>query len=526
MDIIRIADGSAKLYPAEEIGAKAANLAHMAALGLPVPPAFVLPIKLCAAIVKKDPGAMDKLKTGLQEGIAFLETQTGRHFGDRRRPLLVSVRSGAARSMPGMLDTVLDVGCTPAAVHGLVRTTGHPRFAWDCRRRFLESYATVVLGMDRGHFAKRIEDMVRAEGVADEPALDSEAIERLALAYQQMIADEEGALPDDPMEALQTAAEAVYRSWMSERASTYRKLQNLEGLEGTAVTVQAMVFGNRGLSSGAGVAFSRDPSTGGPEPVIDVLFASQGEDVVSGSRTPETEAAIIRSLPAVARELRDILARLEREFADVQDVEFTIEDGKLWILQTRAAKRTPLAALRFAIDFAEAGLITPREAVQRLDGVDENALVSKRLVDVPAPLAHATGASAGVASGRAAFDPESAVRFAAGGDPVILLRPDISTADVGGFAASVGVVTAIGGRTAHAALVARQMGKPCLVGCAALRVDVANHRADLAGTAIKEGDWLTVDGEAGAIYLGRFECVVTRPDADLAKIARWRSGGT
>ncbi|MGO9006319.1 MAG: PEP/pyruvate-binding domain-containing protein [Beijerinckiaceae bacterium] len=526
MGIIRIADGSAKLYPAETIGAKAANLAHMAALGLPVPPAFVLPIKLCAASVGNDPGAKQELTDGLNEGIAFLEKATRKLFGDSRRPLLVAVRSGAARSMPGMLDSVLDVGCTPAAVHGLVRMSGHPRFAWDCRRRFLESHGTVVLGMDRARFAKRLDELVAAEGLGTEPVLDSEALERLAHAYQQMIENEYGALSEDPMELLQSAAHAVYRSWMSDRARTYRQLQHLEGLEGTAVTVQAMVFGNRGLSSGAGVAFSRDPSTGTAQPVIDVLFAAQGEDVVSGSRNPQTEDAIARSLPAVATQLREILARLEQEFADVQDVEFTIEDGKLWILQTRAAKRTPLAALRFAIDFVKAGRITPAQALQRLDGLDLNALVRKRFVDVPEPAARATGASAGIAVGRAAFDSASAERLAAGGDAVILVRPEISTADVGGFAVSAGIVSAVGGRTAHAALVARQMGKPCLVGCAALTVDVANHGAQLAGIAIKEGDWLSVDGEAGTIYLGRHDCAVERPEAELAEVARWRVEGS
>jgi pyruvate,orthophosphate dikinase len=525
MGIIRIADGSTTLYPAETIGAKAANLAHMAALGLPVPPAFVLPIKLCAAIVENDPDAKQKLTDGLKEGIGFLEQATGRLFGDRRRPLLVSVRSGAARSMPGMLDTVLDVGCTSAAVHGLVRMTGHPRFAWDCKRRFLESYATVVLGLDRALFAKRLEELVAAEGVGAESALDSEALERLAVAYQQMIENEDGVLSEDPMQLLQTAAQAVYRSWMSDRARTYRQLQYLEDLEGTAVTVQAMVFGNRSLSSGAGVAFSRDPSTGAAQPVIDVLFASQGEDVVSGSRNPETEEAIARSLPAVATQLRETLVRLEQEFCDVQDVEFTIEDGKLWILQTRAAKRTPLAALRFAIDFVNSGRITPAQALQRLDGLDLNALVRKHLVDVQEPAARATSASAGIAVGRAAFDSASAESLAAGGDPVILVRPDTSTADVGGFAVSAGIVTAVGGRTAHAALVARQMGKPCLVGCTALTVDVANHSAQLAGTAIKEGDWLSIDGEAGTIYLGRCDCVVERPQAELAEVARWRNEG-
>jgi pyruvate,orthophosphate dikinase len=523
MKIVRIGNGASQQHSAEIVGAKAANLAHMAALGLPVPPAFVLPVNLCAAIVNGDSHAKHELAEGLREGIEFLEGVTGKRFGDRRRPLLVSVRSGAARSMPGMLDTVLDVGCTLAAVAGLVRMTGHPRFAWDCRRRFIESYAGVVLRVDGTQFSKRRSELVGTEGVAGETALDSEAMERLAKSYQELIEDDDFTMSEEPMEQLESAAKAVYRSWMSERARTYRRLEHLDDLHGTAVTVQAMVFGNRGLTSGAGVAFSRDPSTGAAQPVIDVLFGSQGEDVVSGSRTPETEAAIAHSLPAVAAQLRDTLARLEREFADVQDVEFTIEDGKLWILQTRSAKRTPQAALRFAIDFVNEGLLTPAHALRRLNGVDLDKLTHQRLTDVATPVAHGTGASAGIAVGRIAYDSATAERMSAGGDPVILVRPDTSTADVAGFAVSAGIVTAVGGRTAHAALVARQLGKPCIVGCAALRVGAAGHGGRLAGSAIAEGDWLSIDGESGAIHIGRGHVVAERPEAELAEIEHWRS---
>ena len=523
MQIVRIGNGSTGQHSAETIGAKAANLAHMAALGLPVPPAFVLPVRLCAAIVAGDPQAKQKLFDGLAEGIVFLESATGKQFGSRRSPLLVSVRSGAARSMPGMLDTVLDVGCTSAAVHGLLRMSGHPRFAWDCRRRFLECYAGVVLGLNPAPFVGRLDAMVIAEGVGSAQALDGEAVERLAGQFQQTIDDEDDAVSDDPMEQLRAAAQAVYRSWTSARARTYRRLEGLEDLAGTAVTVQTMVFGNRGRTSGAGVAFSRDPSTGAAAPVIDVLFDSQGEDVVSGRRTPDTEAAIARSLPAVAPQLRETLTLLEREFRDVQDIEFTIEDGKLWILQTRSAKRTPRAALRFAIDFVKEGMITPAQALRRIDGVDLNTLARKHLRDDSAPAGRGTGASQGIAVGRAAFDSESAERLAAGGDPIVLVRPDTSTADVAGFAVSAGIVTAVGGRTAHAALVARQMGKPCVVGCAGLTVDAVNRAARLGGHAIKEGDWLSIDGEAGTVHLGRSEVVVERPDAELKEIERWRS---
>jgi len=522
MHIVRIGDGAATRHSAETVGGKAANLAHMAALGLPVPPAFVLPIRLCAAIAAGDSRTQHNVSGALRDGIAFLEQATGRKFGDRRHPLLVSVRSGAARSMPGMLDTVVDVGCTLAAVHGLVRASGNPRFGWDCRRRFLESYAHVVLGLDQAVLAGRLAQIAAAEHAASAQALDAEATERLARAQLQAIEDEGETVGEDAFEQLENAADAVYRSWMSERAQTYRRLQHLDDLQGTAVTVQAMVFGNGGADCGAGVAFSRDPSTGATQPVIEVLFGAQGEDIVSGNRTPETGAAIERRLPAVAAQLRETLGLLEREFADVQDVEFTIEREKLWFLQTRAAKRTPLAALRFAVDFVRERLLTPAQGLRRLEDLDLDKIARQRLADVPAPAARGTGASAGIAIGRTAFDSKSAERLSAGGAPVILVRRDTSTADVAGFAVAAGIVTAVGGRTAHAALVARQLGKPSVVGCIALELDAAGHGAKLAGSPLKEGDWLSIDGETGQLYRGRGEIVVERPEVELAEVARWR----
>lgn len=523
MDIVRIGGASTEQHSADAIGAKAANLARMAALGLPVPPAFVLPVELCAAIIETDAHAERHLHDGLEEGIAFLESATGKRFGDRRLPLLVSVRSGAARSMPGMLDTVLDVGCTSTAVQGLIRSAGRPRLAWDCRRRFLESYAETVLGFDPAPFAARLAELILAEGVACDRELDSEALERLAADEQALVEDRDDGWLEDATAQLESAARAVYRSWMSERAQAYRRLQNLDHLKGTAVTVQAMVFGNGGLSSGAGVAFSRDPSTGLAQPMIDLVLDAQGEDVVSGRRTPDTEQTIARSLPTIAAELGDILRRLENEFGDVQDVEFTIEDGKLWILQTRSAKRTPRAALRIAIDFVHEKLITRQQALQLIAGIDLAALVRTSLVTADNPVMTGIGASGGIAVGRAAFSSEGAERLSAAGDPVILMRPDTSTADVAGFAVAAGIVTAVGARTAHAALVARQMGKPCIVGCSKLAIDIVADRAQLAGTTVSGSDWVTIDGDGGNIYLGRRETIVTRPEAELAEVANWRS---
>lgn len=523
MNIVRISGGSTGHHSAETIGAKAANLARMAALGLPVPPAFVLPVNLCAAIIDGNPHAERDLRGGLKEGIEFLENETGKRFGDRRRPLLVSVRSGAAKSMPGMLDTVLNVGCTLEAVRGLIRLTGRPRLAWDCRRRFLESYAEAVLSLDPAPLATHLAQLIASENAGSDRELDSEAIERLAADERALIEDHDDGFQEDAAAQLYSAARAVYRSWSSERAQTYRRLQKLDHLQGTAVTVQAMVFGNGGLTSGAGVAFSRDPSTGQPWPMIDLVLDAQGEDVVAGRRTPDTEETIARVLPAIAVELGGILKQLEKEFGDVQDIEFTIEDGKLWILQTRSAKRTPRASLRIAIDLVHEGIITQQEALHRIDGIDLAALNRTALADAGGPVASGIGAAGGVVAGRAAFDSESAQRLAASGDPAILMRPDTSTVDVAGFAAAAGIVTAVGARTAHAALVARQMGKPCIVGCSDMTVDADANRACLAGTPIAEGDWISIDGDSGHIYRGRREIVVTRPESELAEVNAWRS---
>jgi pyruvate,orthophosphate dikinase len=522
MQIVRINGASTEQHSADVIGAKAANLARMAALGLPVPPAFVLPVKLCADIISKNALAERHLRDGLKEGIAFLQDATGKRFGDRRLPLLVSVRSGAARSMPGMLDTVLNVGCTSTAVQGLIRSTGRPRLAWDCRRRFLESFSETVLGIDPAPLQKCLIELTASEGVASDRELDSEALERLAADEQALVEGGDDNWLEDTETQLDAAARAVYRSWMSERAQTYRRLQNLDHLKGTAVTVQAMVFGNGGHSSGAGVAFSRDPSAGTPRPMIDLVLDAQGEDVVSGRRTPDDEETITRSLPNVVSELGSVLKHLEQEFGDVQDVEFTIEDGKLWVLQTRSAKRTPRAALKIAIDLVHENLITPQEALARIADLDLGALVETSLISPDTPVASGIGASGGIAVGRAAFCSESAERLAAAGDPVVLMRPDTSTADVKGFAVAAGIVTAVGARTAHAALIARQMGKPCVVGCSDMVIDTTANRATLAGSAISEGDWITIEGDSGKLYLGRLKTGTKRPEAELAEVANWR----
>jgi pyruvate, orthophosphate dikinase len=508
--------------PAEEVGAKAAILAKVAAAGVPVPPAFVLPIRLGAVLIAGHAEAEKEFAEGLREGIEYLENATGRRFGDRREPLLVSVRSGAARSMPGMLDTVLDVGCTKAATRGLIRLTGNPRFAWDCRRRFLEAYAETVLGLDPAKLFSKRDALIALESAETDRDLDSEALERLVSTYESEIAEVDLEIPDDPMQQLSAAARAVYQSWMSDRACTYRRLQGLDYLEGSAVTVQAMVFGNKGSSSGAGVAFSRDPSTGVAVPQIDVLFEAQGEDVVSGRRTPMTEKELAVIAPAAAEELRRCLVRLERQFKDVQDVEFTIEDGKLWILQSRAAKRTPRAALKIAVDLVREGMLTPAQGLRQIEDLDLGSVAMTKFTGEASPLARGVGAAAGVAVGIAAFDSPRAEQLASAGDPVILIRPDIDTSDVQGMVAALGVLTASGGRTAHAALIARQLGRACVVGCNELEVKPDMRLARIGSLTIKEGDWVSIDGGSGEVFLGQREILTDRPEADLKEIARWR----
>jgi len=456
--------GAAPKMSADVAGSKATQLWRMANLGLEVPPAFVLPTGLCTALNEQVRDSRQALDQGLRKGIARLEAATGRRLGDSRSPLLVSVRSGAAKSMPGMLETILNVGLNDETVHGLIRMSGNPRLAWDSYRRFMQGYAEVVHGVGSADFDRRLSDMMQKEGVERETDLDPEALERLAIDFREIASGLSAQAPKDPMEQLSAAALAVYRSWQSQRAREYRRLNRLDDLKGTAVTVQAMVFGNAGGKSGAGVAFSRSPATGANEFYLDFLFDAQGEDVVSGRRTPSSASQLEARLPQVFKRLQDGARRLEQEFGDVQDIEFTVEDGHLFFLQTRSAKRTPSAALRIAVDLAREGVIDIKTALARVSDIDLDRVGAARFNHPAEPIATAISASPGVASGRVAFDSAYAKQLAAAGEPVILVRPDTSTEDVAGFAVSTGILTAIGGRTAHAAVVARQLGKVCLVG--------------------------------------------------------------
>jgi pyruvate,orthophosphate dikinase len=508
----------------ELAGSKAANLWQMAKLGLKVPPAFVLSTRLCQPINAGDSGAGERLRQLLAQGIGELEHTTGRIFGDARVPLFVSVRSGAARSMPGMLDTILNIGMTQETVRGLIRLTGNPRLAWDSYRRFVQAYAEVTGNTGSEAFAARLAAMVRAEGVECEAELDPEALERLTANYLDEAASLLGQpVPADPRLQLETAAKAVYGSWESERAHEYRRLNKLNKLAGTAVTVQAMVFGNGGGRSGAGVAFTRNPATGARGLYVDFLFDAQGEDIVAGRRVLSHPEYFKERLPEAAAALQEGAARLESHFRDMQDIEFTVEDGTLYFLQTRPAKRTPQAALRVLIDLVHEGLIGESEGAERAARIDFDAASLTRFEGEATAIATGTPASAGVASGKAVFDSARAGGMCAQGDgPVILVRPDTSTADVAGFAVSAGILTASGGRTAHAAVVARQLGKACVVGCTGLAIDEAAKQAKIADHVIKEGDWLSVDGESGEVFPGQRRIVTSRPEAEIAEIARWK----
>ncbi|MFA5122457.1 PEP/pyruvate-binding domain-containing protein [Zavarzinia sp.] len=511
---------------AEVAGGKASLLWRMSRLGLNVPPAFVLPTGLCAAVNRGEGDALSRVDKGLRDGIGRLEEATGRRFGDTRAPLLVSVRSGAAQSMPGMLETILDVGLNSETVHGLIRLTGNPRLAFDSFRRFIQMFAEVVEGVPAAPFEAATTAMIQAEAVAGEAELDSEALERLTHEFQAIVLRESGRpVPEEPMEQLAAAARAVFRSWEGDKAKEYRRLNKLEHLAGTAVTVQAMVFGNGGGKSGSGVAFSRNPATGAKELYVDFLFNAQGEDVVAGRRMPSNATLLAARLPEVAAELKAGITRLEQENRDLQDVEFTVEDGRLFFLQTRAGKRTPRAALRVLVDFVEEGLLDPVTALKRAESIDLDRAGSIRFADEAPAVANAVAASPGVASGRIAFDSARAKALAAEGEPVILVRHDTSTEDVAGFAVAAGILTAVGGRTAHAAVVARQLGKVCLVGCKELVIDQAGQGGSIAGHKLAEGDWLSLDGEAGTVSLGRREIVIERPEQAIAALEAWRKAG-
>ncbi|MGC9018273.1 MAG: pyruvate, phosphate dikinase [Candidatus Bipolaricaulaceae bacterium] len=509
-------EGSAKMK--DLLGGKGANLAEMAAIGIPVPPGFTITTEVCRYYYKNGGRYPEGLEEQVRQGMRFLEETTGRRFGDPENPLLVSVRSGAPVSMPGMMDTILNLGLNDRAVEGLASRTS-PRFAYDAYRRLLSMYGSVVLGIkdEVDPFGEAMEELKRERRASSDLDLTAEDFQNLVARYKEIIRRAGKEFPQDPWEQLWGAIEAVVRSWMNERAKVYRRMYRIPEDMGTAVNVQAMVFGNLGNRSGTGVCFTRDPATGENRIYGEFLLNAQGEDVVAGIRTPNpiskaaktdpTQISLEEAMPEVYRELLRIREVLERHYRDMQDVEFTIEEGKLYILQTRAGKRTGFAAVRIAVEMAEEGLITEDEAILRIDPAEQLSQLLQPIFDPKAKarakvLAKGLAAGPGAATGRIALSAQKAEEMAKEG-PVILVRHETSPDDIRGMAVAQGILTARGGLTSHAAVVARQIGKVAVVGCEALHIDYGKREIRVAGETLKEGDWLSIDGTTGEVLLGK-----------------------
>ena len=497
-----------------DLGGKGASLAEMAALGLPVPPGFTLPTALCSAYLGAGRKLPPDLDAEFDGALAELERTAGLRFGDAADPLLVAVRSGAPASMPGMMDTVLNVGLNDRTVEGLAQRSGDSRFAWDTYRRFIQMYADVVLGLDVDRFERLYEARRRDHG--ERPWSDAE-LRGVTTAFLDLAATESGApFPQDPRAQLWGAIRAVLESWNSRRAVTYRRLRDIPDTPGTAVTIQAMVFGNAGDGSATGVGFTRDPATGAPAPFGEYLPNAQGDDVVSGTRTPRpltqlgriaiggAEPSLEEAMPAVYGRLVAAFRVLEQRFGTMQDVEFTVERGRLWLLQTRSGMTSTTAALRIAADMAAEGLTTPEAALRRLDPASLGRLLHPSVpVDVKREvLARGLPASPGAATGAVVFTVEDAQAYAARREPAVLVLTDTSPRDIHGIHAAAAVLTSRGGATSHAAIVARSMGRPCVVGAGDVRVDAGEGRFTAAGRSVKRGDIVTVDGTSGEVSLG------------------------
>ncbi|WP_296666633.1 pyruvate, phosphate dikinase [Demequina sp.] len=486
------------------LGGKGANLAEMTRIGLPVPPGFTITTEACRAYMAN--GVLPpELRVEVTMAVRRLEDQMGRSLGDPRHPLLVSVRSGAKFSMPGMMETVLNVGLNDESVHGLAAFAGDERFAWDSYRRLIQMFGKTVLGIDGDLFAQALDAHKRARGADSDTGLTAEDLHDLVLDFKEIVREHTGKdFPQKPREQLDLAVEAVFGSWNTERARLYRRRERISDDLGTAVNVVAMVFGNLGEDSGTGVCFTRDPATGRSGDYGDYLPNAQGEDVVSGIRNTLSLADLERLDPAAFAELRQAMRTLENHYRDLCDIEFTIERGKLWMLQTRVGKRTAAAAFRIAQQLVDEHLITMDEALERVTGAQLAKLMFPQFdaAAEPAPLATGMAASPGAAVGAAVFDSATAQAWAADGRDVILVRRETNPDDLGGMIAAVGVLTSRGGKTSHAAVVARGMGTTCVVGAEAVVVDAAERRFAVGDTVVAEGDTIAIDGTTGEIFLG------------------------
>jgi pyruvate,orthophosphate dikinase len=518
------------------LGGKGANLSEMASIGLPVPPGFTISTAMCQRYYDEGGAFPDGLRAEVAQGIAHIEAVTGRRFGDAANPLLVSVRSGARVSMPGMMDTVLNLGLNDATVAGLAQSAGDPRFAWDSYRRFIQMYADVVLELDHGAFEEALEIAKEDKGISLDTEMAAEDWQALVGRYKELVEEQLGEpFPRSVEDQLWGAIGAVFGSWRSERAKVYRRLNDIPESWGTAVNVQAMVFGNMGDSSATGVAFTRDPATGTRAHYGEFLINAQGEDVVAGIRTPQylTKAAreaagaklasMEEAMPVAFAELTRIFDLLETHYRDMQDIEFTVERDALWMLQTRSGKRTAKAALKIAVEMADEGLITREEAVARVDPGALDQLLHPTL-DPSAKrdvIAKGLPASPGAASGKVVFDADAAAERANAGEDVILVRIETSPEDIHGMHAAKGILTARGGMTSHAAVVARGMGRPCVSGAGALAIDLREKCFRIAGLEVRAGDVITIDGTTGEVMLGAVATVQPELAGDFGKLMGW-----
>ncbi|WP_178721606.1 pyruvate, phosphate dikinase [Clostridia bacterium] len=508
-------EGNAKMR--ELLGGKGANLAEMTGLGLPVPQGFTISTEACTQYYEDGRKINDDIQAQIMEYIVKMEAITGKKFGDKENPLLVSVRSGARASMPGMMDTILNLGLNENVVEAIAKKSGNPRWAWDCYRRFIQMYSDVVMEVGKKYFEELIDKMKAEKGVTQDVELSAEDLAVLAGQFKAEYKEKIGKdFPDDPKEQLMGAIEAVFRSWDNPRANVYRRDNDIPYSWGTAVNVQMMAFGNMGDTSGTGVAFTRDPATGEKKLMGEFLMNAQGEDVVAGVRTPSPIAKLQEVMPEVYSQFVDICHILEDHYRDMQDMEFTIEDKKLYMLQTRNGKRTAKAALKIACDLVDEGMISEEQAVAMIDPRNLDTLLhpqfDAKALKAATPAGKGLGASPGAACGKVVFTADDAVAWKEKGEKVVLVRLETSPEDITGMKAAQGILTVRGGMTSHAAVVARGMGTCCVSGCGDIKMDEENKQFELAGKVYHEGDYISIDGSTGNIYDG----VIPTVDAEIA----------
>ena len=516
------AEGSASMK--DGLGGKGANLAEMTNLGIPVPPGFTISTEVCKLYYENGKKYPDSLEGEVAEHLGRLEKLMGKKLGDADDPLLVSVRSGAAQSMPGMMDTILNLGMNDKAVEGLSKKTDNPRFAWDAYRRFIQMFGDVAMGVPAESFENALDDIKVSKGVKLDTELNADDLKKLVNRYKEIYKKNTGKdFPQNPVEQMWGAINAVFGSWMNERAIKYRALNSIRGLAGTAVNIQSMVFGNFGDDSGTGVCFSRDPSTGENKFYGEYLMNAQGEDVVAGIRTPETIEKLAGENKEVYAELVRIRDRLEKHYRDMQDMEFTVQQGKLFILQTRSGKRTGQAAVRCAVDMVEEKLIDKKTAVTRVSPDQLDQLLHPRIdpaaIKNTKPLTKGLNASPGAACGQIVYTADEADSWVQKGHKVILVRKDTSPEDITGMVVSEGILTATGGMTSHAAVVARGMGTPCV--CGASEVLFSNGEVFINGKAFERGDFITIDGSTGCVYEGQLPLIDSEISDRLNTFLTW-----